>query len=129
MSLLRNFGPPAPPPLITAQDARRSDQQVRVGCAFCVRYQVIDARGGIPETFKAIAIGELWLQGRFKCGECRRAATSIEVLSRWETPSVKERWSLDERFAAERLRRWWRHSEGGGRGRNWARFFGRDRAA
>lgn len=104
----RPFGPAAPPRLITVQSARRRDLLLRIACESCNRFQSIEG-AALPVIPRAVAIGELWFAGRFRCAACRRPASRLELIERGQVQTTLERWSLGEPFVAERLRRHWRH--------------------
>ena len=104
----RPVGPPAPPRLVTIQSARRQDMVLRIACEPCGRIQSVEG-STLPVIPLAVALGELWLSGRFRCGVCRRPASRLEVVERGQVQTTLERWSLGEPFVAERLRRHWRH--------------------
>jgi len=58
---------------------------------------------------RSIAIGELWLSGRFRCSLCRQPAISLQVFETGMHDRVVETWAVGDPFIAERLRRHWRH--------------------
>jgi len=120
----RRMGPPAPEPLITLQAARRRRLILHIHCQPCRRYQQIES-WKLPERARSVALGELWLAGRFRCAGCRGAATWLEVIARDQTDICLERWELGAPLAAERLRRHWRHDPYDRR--DWAEWFGRER--
>lgn len=104
----RPFGPPSPPSLVTVQSARRHGLLLRIACEPCGRTQSIDG-AALPVIPRAIAVGELWFAGRFRCAACRRPASRLELIERGQVQKTLERWGLGEPFVAERLRRHWRH--------------------
>ena len=104
---LRPLGPDKPPALITLQSARRHDMTLRFGCEFCRRWSVL--RGAdLPEQLRAVALGEWWLDGRFRCSGCGRPATSLQVIESEQVGLRREYWALGQACTAERLRRHWR---------------------
>jgi hypothetical protein len=101
-------GPPAPPRLLTVQSVRRHPGGLRIRCDPCGRDAVIDGTR-LPVIPRAVAVGELWLAGRFRCAGCRRPASRIEVVEHQMSMTVTvERWGLGDPLVAERLRRHWR---------------------
>lgn len=108
MLLHGHSGPPAPPRLLTVQSARRQGYSLRVSCLPCGRHAVVEG-ASLPEMARSMAIGELWLAGRFRCAGCRRPATALEVIQNPQSLRVTaERWALGDPLLAERLRRHWR---------------------
>jgi hypothetical protein len=81
---------------------------LRIACEPCGRIQVVDG-AALPVIARATAVGELWLAGRFRCADCRRPASWLELIDQGQVKTRPERWGLGEPFVAERLRRHWRH--------------------
>ncbi len=116
------IGPPAPPRLVTVQSARRLGLLLRIACEPCGRIESIEG-AALPAIPRALAVGELWLAGRFRCATCRRPASRLELIERGQLQKTLERWSLGEPFVAERLRRHWRHDPYDRR--DWSAWFSR----
>ncbi|RZI98075.1 MAG: hypothetical protein EON90_14855 [Brevundimonas sp.] len=107
--MIGQAGPPAPPPLITLQSARRHNLILRISCGPCARHRTIEG-ATLPVLPRAVCLGELWLAGRFRCAGCRRPASQLEVLEQEQSVRLKrEVWRLGDPLVAERLRRHWRH--------------------
>lgn len=107
-SMHRPMGPPAPPRLVTVKSARRHQLLLRITCGPCGRVQSLDG-ASLPVIQRAMAVGELWLAGRFRCGTCRQPASRLELIQSGQVQTTLERWALGEPCVAERLRRHWRH--------------------
>lgn len=108
MSQQRAFGPESPSRLVTIQLARRRDYRFLAWCGKCHRAHEIEGRR-LPELTRTLAIGELWLAGRFRCSRCNQPATTLRVVETGMHDHVVETWAVGDPFIAERLRRHWRH--------------------
>lgn len=118
----RIMGPPKPEPLVTLQAARLRRLILHIHCAPCRRHQQVES-WRLPERARSVALGELWLAGKFRCAGCRGPATWLEVIARDQTDVCLERWEVGGTLAVERLRRHWRWDAYDRR--DWKAWFGR----
>lgn len=92
--------------LVTVDEARRDYISVWIACLGCGRGSYLDP-SSLTTVRPDLALGELWLAGRFKCGGCGRPASHMMTKSSIEV-ALQERWGLDVPLVGERLRRHWR---------------------
>lgn len=121
MLIQGQHGAPAPTRLVTLQGARVRGMDLVLWCDRC-RRRARKACVDLPDARRNVSIGELWLMGRFRCGECGKPPASLSVLSDVQTAAL-EHWGVGEPFVAERLRRHWRHDPWDRR--DWAAWFRR----
>lgn len=116
------LGPDKPPPLVTIGAARHRRMTLDIRCKPCNRNVRVPS-ACLPPVRRSVTIGELWLAGRFRCGECRQPATRVAVVVTDATHTEIERWAVGEPFVAEKLRRHWRWDRYDRR--DWGAWFGR----
>lgn len=106
---------PAPQPeLVTLEAARLGRMSLTIQCRPCRRRVSVPAER-LPRREGQMAVGELWLAGRFRCTGCGLAAGTVAVVTHDHLPVEIERWAVGDPAVAERLRRWWRRDPTGGR--------------
>ncbi|WP_288759416.1 SOS response-associated peptidase family protein [uncultured Brevundimonas sp.] len=102
------YGPPAPPPLVLVDQARSQNWRLRVGCTACRHAIEIEAASALAGRIGRLPIGELWLNGVFRCSRCKAMASYLHVFDPLAQIKARETWGLGERNMADRLRRHWR---------------------
>lgn len=99
-----------PSTLTRLDQVRSGEHRFWAACSHCRRGQWVE-----PDTLRGRAsgsktVGELWIEGRFKCGGCGAPASAVLLYGVVGVNRIEERWALDEPGVAEALKRHWRGS-------------------